>query len=153
MDKVRARVALGSAMAVLAIAGCGGSGSGDNTGQISIGVSDGPMHNVTKVCIAFSEIELKPKEGPPILADKLMGAAETINVNLMDYQGMNAAPLLMDYEVDAGEYLWLRLGVNAALGSMGGMNDLDPMSPVCEGAESYLVMDGVVHNLYIPSGD
>lgn len=152
MDKLRARRALGFAMAMLAITGCGGSGSGDQTGQISIGVSDGPMHDVTKVCIAFSDIELKPKEGPPILADKLMGAAETINVNLLDYQGMNAAPLLMDYEVSAGEYLWLRLGVNAVLGGMGGVNDLDPLSPICVGDESYLVMEGVTHNLYIPSG-
>ena len=152
MDKLSKRCALAPAIFLLAIAGCSGSGSSENTGLISLGVSDGPMHDATKVCIAFSEIELKPKEGPPILADKLMGAAETINVNLLDNQGMNAALVLMDYEVPAGEYLWLRLGVNATRGGTGGMGDADPMSPVCQGEESYLVMDGQAHNLYIPSG-
>lgn len=153
MDKSRALGAITVVAVVLSVAGCGNSDSGAETGRISIAVSDGPMHDVTKVCIAFDEIELKPKEGAPITAEKLMGAAETLNVNLLDYQGMNAAPLLMDYEVLAGEYLWMRLGVNALRGGMGGMNDADPMSPVCEGVESYLVMNGVAHNLYVPSGD
>ena len=155
MDNFRVRCALLSAMFLLAITGCSGSGSGDKTGRISIAVSDGPMHDATKVCVAFNEVEFKPKEGPPILAilaEEPMGAAEPINVNLMDYQGMNAAPLLMDHEVPAGEYLWLRLGVNATQGGAGGMNDADPMSPICQGEESYLVVGGVAHNLYIPSG-
>ena len=152
MDILQMRCASVFAMVLLAIAGCTDSGSSDETGRISIAVSDGPMHDATKVCIAFNAIELKPSEGPPFLADKLMGAEDTINVNLLDYQGMNAAPILMDYEVDAGEYVWLRLGVNAAQGGLGGMDDADPMSPVCQGTESYLVMDGVAHNLYIPSG-
>jgi hypothetical protein len=157
MDKLHVRSALAAAMVLLAIAGCSGSGSGGKTGQISIGVSDGPMHDATKVCIAFNEIELKPREGPPILADKLMDAAETINVNLLDFPGMNAAPLLIDYDVLAGEYLWLRLGVNAALGGMGGIGDTDAMGP-CLGVESYLMtggldgLDGITYNLYIPSG-
>lgn len=152
MEGLRAGILLFVTSAVLALSACGDSGSGDQTGRISIGVSDHPMHDVSKVCIAFNEIELKPKQGPSIVADKLLGAADTINVNLLEYQGMNAAPLLMDYEVPAGEYLWMRLGVNALRDGMGGMDDATPEAPDCQGNESYLVSEGLVQNLFIPSG-
>jgi hypothetical protein len=152
MEGLRAGILLFVTWAVLALSACGDSGSGNKTGRISIGVSDHPMHDVSKVCIAFNEIELKRKQGSSILADKLMDAAETINVNLIEFQGMNAAPLLMDYEVPAGEYLWMRLGVNALRDGMGGMDDATPEAPDCQGTESYLVSEGTVHNLFIPSG-
>lgn len=153
MDSLRVRISLVLTAAVLSLAGCGGSGPDQQTGYFSLSVSDHPMHDVGKVCIAFSEIELKPRHGPAILANKLIGAAATANVNLLEYQGMNAAPLIMDYEVPAGEYLWVRLGVNAMLGGEGGMTDATPELPDCQGDESYLVSDGVVHNIYIPSGE
>jgi hypothetical protein len=152
MEGLRAGVLLVVTSASLALSGCGQSGTGDKTGRISIGVSDHPMHDVSKVCIAFNEIELKPKQGSSIIADKLMGAADTINVNLIEYQGMNAAPLLMDYEVPAGEYLWIRLGVNALKDGTGGMDDATPEAPDCQGTESYLVSESTVHNVFIPSG-
>lgn len=136
----------------MAIPGCGGSESGGNTGRISVGVSDAPMHDAVKICIAFDQIELKPKDGPPILVEELLAAKQTINVNLLEFPGMNAAPLLMDYEVPAGEYLWLRLGVNAAEGGTGGVND-NALAMECQGDESYLALkNGGIHNLYIPSG-
>jgi len=168
MDKLHARRALAPAIVLLAITGCSGSGSGDKTGRISIGVSDDPMHDAEKVCIAFTGIELKPKDGPPMLVEPTIvdpGMDGISNIDLLNHQGMNAAPLLMDYEVDANEYLWIRFGVNAALGGMGGLDDdnsnmpdSDPAGP-CVGDESYLMMQGTVentagtiHNLYIPSG-
>lgn len=167
MDKFPVRMTLASAFVVLAIAGCS-SGSGEQTGRISIGVSDGPMHDAAKVCIAFTEIELKPKNGPPILVkptdvDSTMDDGIS-NIDLLEHQGNNAAPLLIDYEVPADEYLWLRLGVNAALGGTGGLDDMNmpdmvAMGP-CVGDESYLMMKGQdettageIYNLYIPSGD
>lgn len=150
MDRIRTEIMLVVATVGLLLAACGGSGNA--TGRISIGVSDHPMHEVSKVCVAFSDVELKPRSGPSIMADKLMGAAETINVNLLEYEGMNAYPLLMDFEVPAGDYLWMRLGVIAAQDGMGGMDDATPESPDCQGTESYLVTGGVAQNLYIPSG-
>lgn len=152
MDRLRAGNLFSLATASLALAAC--SASSDGTGRISISVSDHPMHDVTKVCVAFSEVELKPKEGPSILAENLIGEEAVVNVNLLEYQGMNAAPLLMDYEVPAGEYLWIRLGVNADRGGTAGSDDAMPESPDCQGADSYLVtMDTTPQDLYIPSGE
>ena len=135
--------------ALLFAAGCSGSGSGDKTGRISLGISDHPIHDATKVCIAFTEVELKPKEGPSIMAQPFM--EETSNINLLQFQGMNAAPLLMNYELPAGEIQWIRLAVNAVRGGTGGTGD-DPMSTECQGDASYLAMDSETYNLYIPSG-
>ncbi len=133
------------------LAACGGSGSGETatTGFLSLAVSDGPIHEAVKVCVEFNEIELKSGSETTIIE-----LDPPQKVNLLDYQGANAAPLLMDYEVPAGDYQWMRLGVNAERGSNGGVGDSDPTNPtVCDGEASYLVMNEMsTYNLYIPSG-
>jgi hypothetical protein len=137
---------------IVGLAGCGGgSGSGSSpdpsgtTGRISLGISDGPVHGATKVCIKFDEIELKG-EGPSIIFP--IDGSET--VNLLDFQGANAFPILVNEEVPAGEYQWMRLAVDAVRGGGGGG---DTLGDGCDGAASYLVMEaGTQHNLYIPSG-
>ena len=152
-SKALSALALLSAATLLA-AGCGGSGSGVGTGRISLGVSDHPMHDATKVCIAFTGVEIKPKNGPPIMAELIViddEMPEVSNINLLEFRGMNAAPLLMDYEVPAGEVEWIRLAVNAARGETRVTGD-DPMGTDCYGDVSYLAMNGVTYNLYIPSG-
>ena len=132
--------------AAAALAACGGSGDSGTTGFLSLGVSDGPVHEATKVCITFDEVELKG-EGAPMLVT----LATPQKVNLLDVQGTDAAPILLDYEVPAGEYQWLRLGVDAELGAMGGAGDTGGAD--CDGTGSYLVReDGAVYNLYVPSG-
>ena len=141
---------MASLLAALAIglAGCGGSGSGsgEKTGTISLGVSDGPVHDANKVCVAFNEIEFKGAGGSIV---------EQLNpvqiVNLLDFQGANAAPLLFNYEMPAGDYQWMRLGVDAVQGSNGGIGDTGPAD--CNAEGSYIVMkDSSIHNLYVPSG-
>ena len=136
--------------AVLTLAGCGSSGSGDKTGLLSLGISDGPVHGAVKVCIAFDEIEFKG-EGEAFLVDP--GGIQ--NINLLDFQGDNAAPLLFNEELPAGNYQWMRLGVNAVMGGPGGTGD-DPSTSLCAGDASYMAMDpmegGTTHNLYVPSG-
>jgi len=136
-------------LAVLAfgLAACSGSSeSKDTTGRISLGISDGPVHDASKVCVAFKEIEFKSG------ADSFVETFDPVNINLLDFQGVNAAPLLINFELPAGDYQWMRLGVNAVLGGPGGIGD-DPASVECGGDDSYIVMDsGNVHNLYIPSG-
>ncbi len=129
------------------LAACGGSSEPkDTTGRISLGVSDGPVHDANKVCVVFSEIEFKSG------ADSFVETLDLTSVNLLDFQGVNAAPLLINFELPAGNYQWMRLGVNAVLGGTGGTGD-DPTSVECQGDDSYIVMDsGSVHNLYIPSG-
>lgn len=131
-----------------ALVACGGSSSPDQTGLLSLGVSDHPIHDVDKVCITFDDIELKPAgDGPAFLVD----LPET-KVNLIDFQGMNAAPLLFQEEVPAGDYAWMRLIIDASRGGSGGGDSGLPS--VCDGNASYIVSDGgTEHNLYVPSGD
>jgi hypothetical protein len=130
----------------LLLAGCGGSGSGDATGRISLGVSDGPIHDADKVCITFDEIEFKG-EGPSTVVS--LDLAE--KVNLLDFQGKNAAPILMNHELPAGDYQWMRLGIDAVQGSNGGAGDTGGID--CDGDASYIGMsDGAFYNLYVPSG-
>lgn len=130
----------------LTVAGCGGSGSGsgDATGRISLGVSDGPVHEASKVCVAFNEVEFK-SGSDSIVADL------ADNVNLLDFQGENAAPLLFNYELPGGDYQWMRLGVTANLMGGGGLGNDDTTS-ACQGDESYIVTPDGVFNLYVPSG-
>ena len=73
-------------------------------------------------------------------------------VNLLDFQGPNAMPLVVSKEMEAGHYEWLRLGINAVRGSNGGAGDSGDPS-VCDGEASYIVMDDEsVYTLYVPSG-
>ncbi|MDZ7645470.1 MAG: DUF4382 domain-containing protein [Woeseiaceae bacterium] len=118
------------------------------TGQLSLGVSDGPVHSAQKVCITFDAIEFKEAgDEPPVTVD--LDPAE--KVNLLDFQGMNAAPLLIGQELSAGDYEWLRLAVDAEMGSNGGAGDTG--GDLCDGEGSYIVMDdGGVYNLFVPSG-
>jgi hypothetical protein len=114
---------------------------------MSLGVSDAPVQNVRQVCIEFSEAEFK-KAGS---ANQVVIFDPPAKVDLLAYQGMNAAPLLTDETLEAGEYQWVRLAANAAQGANGGagagMNDTE-----CVGEGSYVVTDGgAVHGLYIPS--
>ena len=129
--------------------GCSGSSSssGPGTGSVSLAVSDAPVQDARQVCVEFSEAEFKNSgsENQVIVFDP------PAKIDLLAFQGMNAAPLLVDANLEAGDYQWVRLAANAEKGSNGGagagMNDMD-----CIGDGSYIVTnDGAVHGLYIPS--
>jgi hypothetical protein len=114
---------------------------------MSLGVSDAPVQNVRQVCIEFTEAEFK-KSGS---GNQVITFDPPAKVDLLAYQGMNAAPLLTNETLEAGEYQWVRLAANAAQGANGGggagMNDTE-----CIGDGSYIVTEsGAVHGLYIPS--
>lgn len=149
-DSARLRTVLASSL--LVIAGCGGSGSGstgDETGFLSLGVSDGPIHDAEKVCITFDSLEFKPAGDAQSFTVDLDPPEK---INLLDYQGANAAPILEDEELPAGDYEWVRLGVDASMGSNGGAGDTG--GDACDGEASYIVMEGgSVHNIFVPSGD
>lgn len=144
-----------AALIAVTFASCGGGGAGGadslgNTyGFLSLGISDAPVHDAQKVCVAFTDIELKPMSGP----STLITLAEPEKINLLDFQGSNAMPILTRVQLPAGQYEWMRLGVDAVRGSNGGAGDSgDP--DACDGEASYIVMNGgSVHNLYVPSGE
>ena len=132
------------------LVGCGGSGSSgpdSSTGVVSLAVSDAPVHDAEKVCISFNEIEFKG-EGQSIVV--ALDPAES--VDLLNFQGNNAAPILVNQELPSGQYQWVRLGVDAQLGGSGGTGNSS--EPGCDGEGSYIVMDdGMHYNLYVPSSD
>ena len=131
------------------LAGCGG-GSGsdpiDAVGRISLGISDGPIHDAEKVCITFDEIEFMSQATSTVVALSLDNS-----VNLLEFQGMNAFPLLTNEELTAGQYQWMRIGVDAEMGSTGGAGDM--LGAPCDGSGSYIVMSDntTINNLYIPA--
>lgn len=138
---------------LLVVAGCGGSYSEpppvEETGFLTLSVSDGPVHEAEKVCITFDSVEFKP-------ADDVQSFTIILDppekIDLLDFQGANAAPILEREELAAGAYEWVRLGVDASLGSNGGAGDTG--GDACDGEASYIVMNGgTVHNIFVPSGD
>jgi uncharacterized protein DUF4382 len=138
------------AVSAVLLAGCGGSGSGSietaTTGFLSLGVSDGPVHDARKVCITFNEIELKSGSETTIIP-----LDPVRKINLLEFQGTDFAPLLVDHEVTAGDYQWMRLGIDAVRGTV--VNAGDITGTECDGDASYIVMDDDdVFNLYVPSG-
>lgn len=147
------RLSLGViALLAMAFAGCGGSGgetdTSNQTGLLSLGVSDGPVHSAQRVCIEFNDIEFKQAG---IGETTVLTFAVPQKIDLLQFQGANAAPLVTNEVMPAGHYEWMRLGVNAVRGANGGMGETDPA--LCDGNASYIVMDdGTVNNLYVPSG-
>ena len=137
------------AASAVVLAGCGGSGSEEvgTTGFLSLAVSDGPIHYADKVCITFNEVEVKGSGD-----SKVIPLDPPQKINLLAFQGDNAMPILTQEQLKAGDYEWMRLGVDAVRDGNGGEDET--FGEDCDGAASYLVMKDstVYHNLYVPSG-
>lgn len=113
--------------ALIAAAGltaCGGSNS-SGTGQLTLGLTDGPVESATAVVITFSSVQLHGAENKVIELDPPM------SLNLLDYQGESQALLFEGETLESGEYQWIRLGVDEST--------------------SYIEIDGQQHLLDIPS--
>jgi hypothetical protein len=148
--RLSARCFPATAAALFLVACSSGGGGSDDAGmgQLSLAVSDAPVQEARQVCVEFNEVELK-KAGSP---NQIIVFDPPAKIDLLAYQGMNASPLFVDETLEAGEYQWIRLGVNALAGNNGGAgagtNDSE-----CLGEGSYIVTDsGGVYGLYVPSG-
>jgi len=133
---------------MILLAGCSGGSSSavSDTGLLSLGVSDAPVQGARQVCIEFTEAEFKMAGAD----NQVIAFNPPAKIDLLAYQGMNVAPLLTNETLQAGEYQWVRLAVDAPQGGNGGgagTNDTE-----CVGNGSYIVTDdGAVHGLFIPS--
>lgn len=146
-----------TAISVLAIQGCGGSGSdgtdqaADGTGVLNLSVSDAAI-DAAKVCIKFDGVQLKKSDGDsPFDID----FDNPVVINLLANQGA-LSETLVSTELEAGSYEWLRLKVDAVAGNGAGISDTDFTDPVCADEEngSYLLTAvGELYNLSIPSGE
>jgi hypothetical protein len=114
------------AAACLVIAGCGGDGE---TSTLNLALTDAPLDNVTSVWLQFTGVEVKPENGA---AESFMFAAPK-GFDMLTLQNGNAAELLGDTTVDAGDYEWVRLILDAP-------------------GTSYVIDDTGQHELTIPSG-
>lgn len=117
----------------LAACGDGGSGNGE-TGQLTLGITDSPVDVADAVVVEFTGVELKPRQGPAFSRN----FATPKTIDLLAYQAGERAMLLDGEEIPAGEYLWMRLKVNA--------------DPDVAG-DSHISIDGADCELRIPSGD
>ena len=125
----------------LIIAACSGGGNNDDTGSVTLRVTDAPIGDVTNVFVQFTGVTLKPADGSAIefsFDDPDTVAIETKTIDLLALQGMASQPLIEGEEVPAGKYNQIRLHVNAEFdGKM----------------DSYVVLDGGgEEELRIPSG-
>jgi len=154
-----------TAVFTLALIACGGGGSssgGDNgpvetTGTFSLDVSDAAVDDAEKVLVQFTGVTVNPADGSAIdiplsgdsqtcldFLDDIAPSATpdgepTIRcIDLLEQQGTESATLLNSVVLDAGNYTWLRLAVDAERGMLDSI---------------FVPSDGTMkESLYIPSG-
>lgn len=136
-----------AAATILVLYGCGGSGGAESatTGQLNLGLTDGPVEKASRVVVAFSGVELKPAGGPalaPVIMDEascdtFVAATGTCSIDLLTLAG-TSRKVVFSESVDAGNYQWVRLLVNAEQNVMDSYIEFD---------------DGSMCSLWIPSGN
>jgi len=122
---------LSSVILAASMVACNSSSNDPTT--LTLSITDAPVDGATAVVVEFTGVELKPAGGPAISFD--FDAPRQID--LFALQGTNASDLLTNVEVEAGDYNWVRLKVNALVNTM----------------DSFITFeDGNSYSLYIPSG-
>jgi len=99
-------------LAVMALSACGGSSDSSlsiGTGTLNIAVTDAPVDGVTEVWVEFDAVTLKPKNGPQI-EYRFDESPELINLRALTDGKFE---ILFKEQVPAGEYVWMKLDVNA----------------------------------------
>ncbi len=125
-------LATGLTAGALLLSACGG-GSGSGTGTISLSLTDGPVDHAMEVVVQFDAVRLKPAGGDEIRFE----FDEPKVIDLLALQGSNAASLLENETVPAGEYNWIRLEISAEQGVV----------------DSYILYkDSTQDDLIVPSG-
>jgi hypothetical protein len=111
-------------MTLLTLVACGGGGGsgggvavgiesvsdGVQNGQLSIGITDAELEDVTAVWVTFIGVTLKPQDGEQLEFD----LDPAVEVNLLTLSHGTYMPLLEAQSVPAGRYNWIRLHVAAA---------------------------------------
>lgn len=87
------------------LTGCLSSSSDGDSGSLSLGITDAPVDSLQEVNITFTGVTLKPADGSKISID--LDGARTLD--MLELQRGNAAQLLEDQSVPAGDYNWIRL--------------------------------------------
>lgn len=117
------------ASVLLALAGC--KSDEPDKGKMAFAITDAPVDGAEAVVVEFTGIEVQ-------------GAGERLNfdfdtpmtIDLLQLTGDESLELLPETTVNAGQYQWIRLKVNANQGV----------------TDSYIDIDGARYSLYVPSG-
>ena len=115
------------------LAACGGGGSGNSNGSLTLAITDAPVDSADAVVVVFTGLELKPAGGASFSVD--FAAAK--HIDLLALQGGKTTDLFANQTVPAGNYEWLRLKVYT--------------DPTANDA-SYIQINGSKYNLIVPSG-
>lgn len=116
-----------------ALAGCGSELS-SGQGTLSLAVTDAPVDNASRVVVEFSGVSVKPVDGEAEVFD----FDTPRQIDLLALQGGETELLLDDVVLNAGDYAWIRLAVNAGMNASDSFIELE---------------DGSQHALFIPSGN
>lgn len=104
------------------LAGC--NGSSGSAGILNLSVTDTPVDGVSSVVVAFTGVELMGPAG-----QQSFKFSSEQSVDLLTLQGNASTALLDGVSVQAGDYQWLRLDIDAAhsyvLSSSGGKYPLN----------------------------
>lgn len=102
-----------------------------DTGTLSVAITDAPVDDAEAVVVQFTGIEIQGVGGRQSFD---FDTAQTID--LLQLTGDESLELLPETELEAGEYQWMRLKVNAERGV----------------TDSYIDIDGARYSLFVPSG-
>lgn len=129
------------AAGALALAGCGGSD--DGAGLLTVKLTDSPVDSASAVVVVFTGLEIKPAGSDPISVD-FCAPEDAVSecaryIDLLQLQDGTTTALLENFELEAGQYNWIRLKVLAEQNNSDG---------------SYIAFDdsGTTYPLWIPSG-
>lgn len=96
---------------LLGMVGCRGvdsdGGIGDNRGEITLWITDGPVDEAQKVTLAITGFEIKPVGEPAIevLRDELL----VVDLLRLGDEDRPRERIIRDHSVPVGEYEWIRL--------------------------------------------
>jgi hypothetical protein len=122
--------AIALAISVSLVAACNGDGTSQTESVMHLDITDAPLATATKVWLQFTGVEVKPTGGS---SQSIMFPAAK-GFDMLTLQNGNAATLLGDTTIPAGEYEWVRLMLDPVAGS------------------SYVIDGTGQHALRIPSG-
>lgn len=118
----------------LGLAACGGGG-GNETGRLSLAITDAPVDDASSVVVQFSGVAFKRAGAAPEMVQNLTPSPRQLD--LLQYQEGRAALLLDGVTLPAGDYEWIRLIVDNETGVR----------------DSYIVLTGGEEcELEVPSG-
>jgi hypothetical protein len=97
-----------SSFLAVACRGVDREGGGQGRGELTLGITDGPIETALEVRLVLAGIEITPAGGSPILINDL----REDSIDLLDLQGGEREEIIRGYDLDDGSYESVRLIVD-----------------------------------------